>query len=131
MPEKDRLIEIVEKYRPLGVTKGGLLLIPPQDAIRMIHDVAEAGFVILGLDGWGSYIKKDGAERIYESLEVDFAVSRDTLYGNNPVSESAAACEAYIRSIPDFLKSEAAYISLVIRYPREWLDEVFPVHPGP
>ena len=131
MPEKARLIEIVEKYRPLGVTKGGLLLIPPQDAIRMIHDVAEAGFVIVGLDGWGTYTDKDGVEIIYESLEVDFAVSRDTLYGNNPVSESAAACEAYIRSIPDFLKSQATYISLVIHYPREWLDEVFPIHPGP
>ena len=127
MPEKARLIEIVEKYRPLGVTKGGLLLIPPQVAIRMIHDVAEAGFVIVGLDGWGSYIKKDGAERIYESLEVDFAVSRDTLDGHNPVSESAAACEAYIRSIPDSLKSEAVYISLVIDYPREWADEIFPI----
>ena len=49
---KPKLIELLGRYEPLGVLKGGELCLRPRDALNLVSELEALGVPIMGLDGW-------------------------------------------------------------------------------
>ena len=48
----DQISGLREKYRPLGIVKGREFLLPPEDAIHFLRDLAEMEVVVIGCELW-------------------------------------------------------------------------------
>jgi len=46
------MARVEDEFRPVGVIKGGLLMLRPSDALKMVHRCRERGIGILGIDGF-------------------------------------------------------------------------------
>ncbi len=83
------LFKVLDSYLPKGLIKAGELLLQPQDALYLAHDLQSLGVSILGVDIW---YRVDGAiAEDPNGLDLSYMVNRD-----DPVESSTAAAKNYI-----------------------------------
>ncbi|MBN1123042.1 MAG: hypothetical protein JXJ17_18350 [Anaerolineae bacterium] len=123
MSKRKRFVEILERYRPLGIIKAGELLLRPDDALRLADELGQLGIAILGCDGW-YYVKPGDDKAIAQDLAADFFVGNDVLQGNDSVQKSVKAVKQFIvTSIPE----KTDFISFTFDVPPSW-DMVLKEH---
>lgn len=117
---KFELREFLQAYRAVGFVKGGELLLPPDDMLRLADELEALGIAITGVTGW-YYVKPDDKTAVVEDLGADFSVSEAELRGKNAVQRSVAMVKEYIVSK---LPERTAFVSFTLDIPLSWEREL-------
>ncbi|MBZ0315359.1 MAG: hypothetical protein K8L91_02995 [Anaerolineae bacterium] len=116
--------EYIDRLRALYATheywqKGGALLFKRKDALRFVDDLAEKGFVVLGVTCWYTVENMPGAG---EDIEYQFGFGEEILFRDHPVKESAPEVKKFILELPEHI----THVSFDLFIPMMWLWELFP-----
>lgn len=98
-----------EKYRPFGTVKGGEFLLPPEDALHLLRDLAEMGVVVVGCDLWRYIDRSKGL--IVSLLGAGTSVENDE-YASVTAQEGAALVEDFLLN---HLPPDAELVSFLYR----------------
>jgi hypothetical protein len=94
--------EISEKYKAVGIDKGGEFLLPPDLAISFIDELSENNILILGITTWIYVDLLDGQKGIAQDLSNDYSVEERLIRAQN-VKQSAQQCIHFVQSVTDIV----------------------------
>lgn len=109
---QSKLVDIMQKYAPLGVVMGHELLLRSDDTLRLANDLEKLGIAILGFDCW--YNDHGG---LREDTSVEFYVGDTIIWGSTPVHDSAVKVNDFIQNQ---LPKNTQYVSLTLHIPYDW-----------
>ncbi len=116
----DRLRGLYRAYNFLH--KGSEELLTREDALRFVDDLAEKGFVVLGVTCWYTVSLADGTEGIAEAWEYGLSFEDEILFREHPVKESTPLVKKFIIELPEHI----THVSFNLFIPMMWLWELFP-----
>jgi hypothetical protein len=94
------MVEIFERYAPLGIDMGGELLLRPPDALGLLSDLESVKAIILGVDTWR--VVPGGIMETLQYLSLD---------GPADARLNAAAARNFIENVVPTLNVD--YVSFV------------------
>ena len=110
--------QLIHKYLPKAILKGGELLLPPKVAIDFAEEIAAIGIVIEGVDGWK--LLDASTSKAVQDLSVDFYV------GDHVLSNQNAGQTSYLM-VKEFLEYQldksVPLVSLILDVPDFWLED--------
>src|SRR5438876_1384078 len=109
------LRRLLNRYKQLGIVKGGELCLHRDDALDLINQLENMGITILGADGW-YYARPEHRERgwLSQDLSADLYVGDHALLGDDPVHGSASVVRQFLL---DQLPERTEYVSLTLDVP--------------
>lgn len=116
----DRLRGLYHAYNFLH--KGSEALFTREDSLRFVDDLAEKGFVVLGVTCWYTASLIDGTQGIAEDLEYSLGFEEEILFREHPVKESTPEVKKFISELP----KRITYVSFYLFIPMVWDWELFP-----
>lgn len=108
---KEELVQIADKYRPLGIVKGVEFLLIPDLMVEFIEDLSNAGVLIYGCELWRYLDPTRDPKRIVALLGAGIDVTRG-LTQDNLLSVKRSA-EIVIDFVKNQLPEDAELVSLV------------------
>ena len=113
---KEKLIALMEQYKSQGLVKGSHLLLPPDNALKLVDELEGLGVVILGVSGW-YYVRPNDPKWLAEDRTLDMYIGDDVFHGDNPVHEGAAKVKNFIEN---HLHETTPFVILTLDVPVEW-----------
>ena len=92
----EQLLKLLKNSYPKGVIKGNEFLLPPDDALRLIDVIEQAGIPILGVTCW--YYGGPEGQLLGEDLNIELSINADILTSKNAVSESARLTRVFLKT---------------------------------
>lgn len=110
------LSDLMAQYRPLGMIKAGVLLLKPDDALRLAEDLEKLDVAIMGLDCW-CYSDRDGRSTITQDAALSVEIDPKILNSDRAVQDSVMRVKRFISGE---LPPNAIFISLTLHIPYTW-----------
>src|SRR5262245_14512409 len=107
---QDQLVELMKKYRSIGLLKAGQLLLKPDDALRLADELEPLGIAVMGLDTW-CYKEFEARTTLSQEQMQTLEIKPDVLIGPRAVQESITLVKRFItQSLPP----NAVFVSLTL-----------------
>lgn len=110
----EQLLQLAQKYKPLGQIMLDELLLSADDALKLADDLERIGAPIAGVNFWYYVTVRD--QQILAQDHHELSVSDAILQGENPVQDSVALAKNFIGLRPP----RATFVSIIVDAP-EWV----------